>query len=206
LIQDDHGAAKPDGHDRPRVYLAGPEVFLRDAVEQGEKKKALCGKYGLEGVFPFDTKVSLDDYPSRRETGYRISEANEALIRGCVAMIANMTPFRGVSTDVGTAYEMGFGRALGLVVFAYTNIPVGFVERTARALGPSAKRDERGHLRDAQGMTVEEWDLTDNLMLEGGIRASGGELVLVSAPEDALFTYLDGFEKCARLASKALLR
>ena len=116
----------------PRVYLAGPDVFLRDAVAQGARKKALCKQYGLEGVFPFDVEVQAGD-GSRRDTGYRISEVNEGLIRSCAAMIANMTPFRGASADVGTAYEMGFGRALGLLVCSRTAIAEqGFTRQAVR--------------------------------------------------------------------------
>lgn len=198
-------ATSSDGRERPRVYLAGPDVFLRDAVAQGERKTAVCARYGLTGVFPFDAEARVDPYASGQDAGYRISEANETLIRGCVAVIANMTPFRGISADVGTAYEMGFGRALGLVVFAYTNVLAPLVERAHRVLGPGTGRDASGGLRDAQDMAVEEFDLTDNLMLEGGIRASGGTLVRVSAPEAQLFTYLGGFEECVRLAREVLL-
>ena len=31
-------------------------------------------------------------------------------MQGCDAMIVNLTPFRGPSADVGSAYEMGFMR------------------------------------------------------------------------------------------------
>lgn len=40
-----------------RIYLAGPEVFLLNAKEIGKRKKALCRKYGFEGVFPLDVEV-----------------------------------------------------------------------------------------------------------------------------------------------------
>jgi nucleoside 2-deoxyribosyltransferase len=94
---------------RPRIYLAGPDVFLPDPIAFGAKKKQVCERYGLEGVFPFDAEVEPRNQP-RRETAFKISEANENLIRGCVGVIANMTPFRGISADVGTAFEMGFKR------------------------------------------------------------------------------------------------
>ncbi|HEY7307831.1 MAG TPA: nucleoside 2-deoxyribosyltransferase [Gemmataceae bacterium] len=191
--------------ERPtRVYLAGPDVFLRDAVGQGERKKALCRQYGLEGVFPFDVEVESSKGHAR-ETALLISKSNEELIRGCRAMIANMTPFRGPSADVGTAYEMGMGRALGLLVFAYTNVAVPFTTRTASFLGPAARRDQAGCLRDGDDMAVEEWGLMDNLMLEGGALASGGELVVVNASERERFNDLSGFEKCVQGAARALL-
>jgi nucleoside 2-deoxyribosyltransferase len=176
---------------------------LPDAISQGETKKALCAKYGLEGVFPFDAQVPFDDRP-RRDTGLLISKANEALIRGCAAIIANMTPFRGVSTDVGTAYEMGFARGLGLIVYGYSNVSNPFASRTLESLGSSARRDETGRWRDAADMEVEDFELLDNLMLEGGIHASGGTLVVVDAPESEVFTYLGGFEQCVQRVSTAL--
>ena len=46
----------------------------------------------------------------------------------------------------------------------------------------------------------------DNLMLEGGVRASGGEMVVEAAPAGEELTYLGGFEKCVRLAAGVLLR
>ena len=39
---------------RPRVYLAGPDVFLPNAAEVAAAKQAVCGKLGLDGVHPFD--------------------------------------------------------------------------------------------------------------------------------------------------------
>ena len=100
---------------------------------------------------------------------------------------------------------MGFGRALGLAVFAYTNRSLAFTQRTALALGGGAVRDERGRLCDFQHMAVEEWGLMDNLMLEGGVQASGGALVVEEAPAGEEFTFLGGFKKCVRLAALALL-
>jgi nucleoside 2-deoxyribosyltransferase len=190
-------------NDRPRVYLAGPEVFLPHPIAFGEKKKRICDRYALEGVFPFDAEVTPGDR-SRRETGFLISEANERLIRSCVAVIANLTPFRGVSADVGTAFEMGFAHGLGLVVFGYTNVATPFAERSRLALGPVARRDESGCLRDGYGMAIEEFDLMDNLMLEGALRACGGQLVVEAAAEKEVFTYLGAFETCVRLLAEFL--
>ena len=43
----------------PRIYLAGPEVFLPDAQAMGARKAALCAAHGLEGVFPLDAQLNL---------------------------------------------------------------------------------------------------------------------------------------------------
>ncbi len=184
-----------------RVYLAGPEVFLANAKEIGEKKKALCRKYSFEGVFPIDVEVDIKG-KSPREVGYSISDVNEGLIKSCEIVVANITPFRGPSADVGTAYEMGFAHALGKRVFAYTNVAVPFTERTLKALGGEADHKFDDKLRDAQGMFIEEVGLTDNLMIDGCINANSQILVVENAPVEQMFTYLVGFEKCLKAARK----
>ena len=186
-----------------RVYLAGPEVFLRNAKEVGENKKALCRKYGFEGVFPLDNEIDTKG-KTLREVGFCISAVNEGLIRSCDFVIANITPFRGPSADVGTAYEMGFSHALGKKVFAYTNVAAPFTQRTLKAFNLEVNRGSDGKLRDANGMFVEENGLTDNLMLDGCIHASTNGLVVEEAPADQLFTYLGGFEKCLKAAQKIM--
>jgi nucleoside 2-deoxyribosyltransferase len=187
-----------------RVYLAGPEVFLLNAKEVGEQKKQLCRKYGFIGVFPLDNEVDTQG-KSPKETGYCISALNEALIQTCDFVIANLTPFRGLSADVGTAYEIGFAHALGKKVFAYTNAAATFTERTKKALRDQVSRSDDGRLRDVNGMFIEENELTDNLMLDGCIHASTGRLIIEEAPSTQLFTFLGGFEKCLMLAEEMKL-
>ena len=115
---------------RSRVYLAGPEVFLPDARAIGAQKCRLAAEAGLEGAFPLDAQLNLDRLPPS-EQARRISVANEGLMRSCDALIANLTPFRGVSADSGTAFEVGFMRALGRPVFGYTNVIANYTARSA---------------------------------------------------------------------------
>ncbi len=112
----------------PRIYLAGPEVFLPDALAVGAHKAALCAEHGLEGVFPLDAGLDLAGL-AKPEQARRISAANEGLMRSCAGLIANLTPFRGVSMDAGTAFEVGFMRALGRPVLGYTNVTADYRER-----------------------------------------------------------------------------
>ncbi len=184
-----------------RVYLAGPEVFLKNAKEMSQAKKELCRKYGFEGVFPLDKEIEGTG-KSPRQIGFCISTANEELIKTCDILVANITPFRGPSADVGTAYEMGFAHALGKKVFAYTNTTELFTERTIRTLNCKGDRDKNGKLRDSYGMLVEEMELTDNLMLDGCVYASSDCLVVEQSPATQLFTFLGGFEKCLKTAQK----
>jgi len=183
-----------------RIYLAGPEVFLTNAKEIGDQKKALCNKYGFEGVFPIDVEVDAKG-KEPREVGLCISKINEDLIKSCQIIIANITPFRGPSADVGTIYEMGYAHGLDKLVFAYTNVAEAFTERTVRALGGVVNRGADGRLRDNNEMFIEESGLVDNLMIDGCINANSKFLVVEAAPAGQLFTYLGSFEKCLVAAS-----
>lgn len=186
----------PGGLDKViRIYLAGPDVFLRDAVAIGGQKKALCKKYGFEGVYPFDAEADMAELP-KMEAGIQIGLMNEKLISDCHAVIANLTPFRGPSADVGTAYEMGFARAAGLIVFGYTNKSAGFKTRTLRWLGQSARKEAGNRFRDSNDMAVEDWGMVDNLMLHACILSSGGSLIVHNAPQAKMFTDLTAFETC----------
>ena len=117
-----------------------------------------------------------------------------------------MTPFRGPSVDVGTAYEMGFAHALGKNVFAYTNVALPFTERTIKELNFKVNRVIDGKLRDANGMLIEENGLVDNLMLDGCIQNSSRQLIVEEAPSNELFTYLGAFEKCIKAAEEMLIK
>lgn len=184
-----------------RIYLAGPEVFLVNAREVGEQKKALCTKYGFEGVFPIDIEVKAQG-KNPREIGICISDINEGLIKSCDLVIANITPFRGPSADVGTVYEMGYAHGLGKKVLAYTNTEEPFTERTVKALNGEVSRKLDGQLRDNLGMFIEENGLVDNLMIDGCINANSKQLVVEEAPQGEKFTFLSAFEKCLVAAKK----
>jgi nucleoside 2-deoxyribosyltransferase len=43
-----------------RVYLAGPEMFLAMAREIGARKRAICVRYGLVGIYPVDEPHTPD--------------------------------------------------------------------------------------------------------------------------------------------------
>lgn len=150
----------------PRIYLAGPDVFLPDPAARGAVLKALCTAHGAVGLFPLDGEVAdAVDLPGA------IREANMAMIRSCDALVANMTPFRGPSMDPGTAYEMGAAAALGKLVVGYSADPRSYVERVSAAM--PVERTANGVLRDTDFLSVEEFDvpLIDNLMMARGVEA-----------------------------------
>ena len=50
-----------------KIYLAGPDVFLPDAVEIGRRKVELCTRHGLTGLYPLDN--AIDPAAKRRLAG-----------------------------------------------------------------------------------------------------------------------------------------
>jgi nucleoside 2-deoxyribosyltransferase len=173
---------------RPRIYLAGPEVFLPDASAVGAEKCRLAAKAGLEGVFPLDAQLDLGGLPVG-EQARRISAANEGLMRSCDALVANLTPFRGVSMDAGTAFEVGFMRALGRALGGYTNVGPAYAERARayRVRGPAPWDGDRPPLE------IEDFGLAENLMIEMAILSSGGRVVRREVAPGAELTDLAGF-------------
>lgn len=175
-----------------RIYLAGPEVFLPDPAAIGAAKKAICARHGLTGVFPLDDPATS---PSGPPDWRRIHAACEMQMRGCGALVANLTPFRGPGADPGTAYELGYMRALGRPVFGYTHAPGPYRARVQTQCDGTV-------LRDMEGLEVEDYDLADNLMLEGAIAAAGGVLLRAAAP--LAWTDLSLFEACVSGVARRL--
>lgn len=182
-----------------RVYLAGPDVFLPDPVARAAALKAVCAGYGLEAVSPLDALAGEPAAWAGLPEGLRIARRNEAHIRSCQALIANVTPFRGPSADVGTVFEIGFARALGLPVWAWSNDSRLFVERTRACLGTTGPYD-------AEGLLVEDFALHDNLMVEGAVLASGGALMLAEVPARARWRDLGAFGRCVAAVAGSLFR
>lgn len=137
----------------PRVYLAGPDVFQPDPVAAGEKLKEACRRHGLEGVYPLDSGVKRRPREPGPLFARRIFEGNCLLIHGCQGVLANVSPFRGPSADVGTAWEMGYAHSLKRPIVAYSDSDRDYKERCGF------------RETDSKGMSVEDFDLWDNLML-----------------------------------------
>src|SRR5262245_14647787 len=111
-----------------KIYLAGPDVFLPDAVEIGRRKAAICARHGLTGLFPLDVAVER----AAADASLVIFKNNEAMMDSADAIIANLTPFRGPSADAGTVYELGYMAGRRKRCFAYANDPASYANRVAR--------------------------------------------------------------------------
>ncbi len=172
-----------------RVYLAGPDVFLPNAVEIGKVKKRICAQYGFEGVYPLDAPFNvLFDLDSPVAMAHTTFDLMVELMDSCDLVIANLTPFRGPSMDVGTAVEIGYMYGCGKPVFGYTNVVKDYAERV-----------------EPDDFFVESFGLVDNVMVEGLIYRTGAVVVRADVPSNEIYTSLEGFTGCVRQAAEKLL-
>lgn len=187
-----------------RIYLAGPDVFLRDALAVAAAKKALCARHGYVGAFPFDAVLDFTNLTPRQKA-LRIYASDVALMDSCDVCVAHMTPFRGPSMDVGTAYEMGYMRAQGKLVLGYTNVVGDIGARTASLVGGAERltRRDGGVLEDPDQLMIEGMGMVDNLMLDGGVIASGFEIEITQVPHERRYHDLAGFERCLEQLKRA---
>jgi nucleoside 2-deoxyribosyltransferase len=177
-----------------KIYLAGPDVFLPDALDVGRRKVDLCARHGLLGLYPLDNSVDLAATDASRQ----IFHGNEAMMNDADAIIANLTPFRGPGADAGTVYELGYMAGAGKFCLGYSNDPSHYVDRAAKF---TAVTSSDGRLSDALGLTVEDFGLTDNLMMIHALDLHGCALVTPRQPPDDIWHDLASFEACVRLAA-----
>lgn len=177
-----------------KLYLAGPEVFLPNAREVLDAKAAMTRDYGFEPICPGD--IFIDPAPTLHEFGLKISAVDEGMMNDADGVIANLTPFRGIAADPGTAFELGYMCAQGKLVAAYTNIVKNHYLRTADFYQGNVREAADGRKRGPDGMSLENFDMIENLMLHGGVERRGGPIAVHSAAPDELYTDLTAFEQC----------
>ena len=159
---------------KPQLYLAGPEVFLPDALEHAQRQRRLCEQYGFIGLHPMDNNVELGE--QSLQTAVRIYRGDIAQIRACDIVVANCKAFRGLLMDDGTAYEIGFGNALGKPAYGYIEALDSVSERTrkqypCRQLADGKTIDQDGYL------VTDDFGTSINLMMQCGMLDTGGRLV-----------------------------
>lgn len=149
-----------------KIYIAGPEVFLEHAKEEGRHLKSLCEQYGYEGLFPMDNETPLQEPQLMAKM---IQEANKAMIRHCDIVIANLSPFRGPEPDSGTVWEVGYAQAFGKTVLGYSNDSRSLKAKTQALLNLGNRST------DNEGLMIEDFGLSHNLMFAGCVVAEDFE-------------------------------
>ena len=138
-----------------KIYLAGPDVFLPNAIEEGIRLKRLCERYGFKGYFPLDNVLKSDNI---YELAIKIKEANIKMIENCDIVLANLSPFRGPEPDSGTVWEVGYAQGINKTVVAYSTDSRTLKEKTQDILKLGNAN------RDTNNMEIEDFGLTHNLM------------------------------------------
>lgn len=133
-----------------RAYMAGPDVFFPNAIENAAVVRELCEKYDIEALIPLDNEVQHTNDKVQISTD--IFEKNVKLLESADIVIANLSPFRGPSADVGTVWEIGFGYAQKKPIFAFTNDTREYKYRV-----------------NADGMAIEDFGNIDNTMIDKSI-------------------------------------
>ena len=124
-------------------------MFHPDRVRILAERRAVCARHGLEALVPLDERAT---------TAATIYRANLRLLEGADAVVANLTPFRGVHADSGTAWEIGHAVARDVPVFAFSDRPEPLVQRVGN-----------GARADGDGMAVEDFGFAENLMIVLGL-------------------------------------
>jgi nucleoside 2-deoxyribosyltransferase len=170
------------------AYLAGPDVFLPNAVAHAARKVEICRRFGLHGLPPLDQDVettanTLDVWKS-------IYEKDIAMMERSDIIIANLTPFGGASADAGTLIEVGWFLGRGKPIFAYSNTSESFEQRMRRQLGDACA-----------DLGIEGFHLPDNLMIVGAVQSGGCPIFVPRDGEARGIDALDVFEACAAAAA-----
>lgn len=179
------------------IYLAGPDVFLPNAVAHARKKIDICAQHGLVGRAPLNEEVG-DLRALPQAAAWRTIFAKDLLMmEACDAVIANLTPFRGASADSGTLVELGWFLGQGRPVFGYSNTATPFADRS--------REQVRAVPDPLPGLMVEGFALPDNLMIPGAVERGGGlPMVLPEDGIDRAFDSLEVFALCVAQAAAAL--
>jgi nucleoside 2-deoxyribosyltransferase len=148
------------------IYLAGPDVFFRDAPAHFDALEARCAAHGLRGVRPSDGGLAAGSHGTGDEIAERIYRANIALIGECEALLANLMPFRNaLEPDSGTVFELGVAVALGKAVAGVVSRrDTSYEHKVIAECGVT--HDALGRAWDARhGFMVEQFGQPMNLML-----------------------------------------
>ena len=163
----------------PRVYLAGPECFSLDSTQMYDRLKVCCVQNGLTPVVPLQEDDPVFQLPiADRARG--IAHACTKVLKSCDAILANVSPFRGLYADPGTCVELGFAAALEKPIFIWSYDLRPLIERMqAAGLSVDFSAAETNPT-DPFGSWVENIGCSDNSMLFGLSQET------FARPEDAI--------------------
>jgi nucleoside 2-deoxyribosyltransferase len=175
------------------AYLAGPDVFLPNAVAHAATKVEICRRSGLRGLPPLNDDAGTA--ATELEVWQAIYQKDVAMMEQSDLIIANLTPFAGASADAGTLIEVGWFLGKGKPIFGYSNATENFESRMRRQLG--ANHADLG---------IEGFHLPDNLMIVGAVHSGGCPVFVPADGKPRGLDALDVFETCVEAAARYFAR
>lgn len=149
-----------------KIYIAGFDVFKQDSIKIGERYKSTCKEFGFEGLYPLDNQI--DESWSKEVARDFIYKKNIELIEKSDIVVANANPFRGVELDSGTAFEIGYAKALGKQIIIYMDDDRSYLDKIPN------KKEKNGVFYDENSMFIEDFDFPLNLMFSNCKIVQGG--------------------------------
>ncbi len=149
-----------------KIYIAGPDVFLKNAVEDLNKKKRYCENNGFSGLIPFDANVDFTQ--SNENIRKDIYEANVKMIQQTDIVIANMNNFRHNEQDAGTIFEIGYAVALNKEVYIYSDDNRTVIEKTIEVDNDFTIENEQYY--DKDDMLIEGFEARFNIMINESVK------------------------------------
>ena len=148
-----------------KIYIAGPDVFLKNAIEDLSQKKQYCEKNNFIGLIPFDANVDFSQPNNKIRKD--IYEANIKMIHKTDIVIANMNNFRHNEQDAGTIFEIGYAVALNKKVYIYSSDSRTVIEKTTQCDNESYLEDSQYY--DCNDMLIEGFDAKFNIMINESV-------------------------------------
>ena len=175
------------------AYLAGPDVFLPNAVAHAATKVEICRRLGLHGLPPLNDDAGKA--ATELELWQAIYQKDVAMMERSDLIIANLTPFAGASADAGTLIEVGWFLGKGKPIFGYSNTTENFESRMRGQLGANHA-----------DLDIEGFHLPDNLMIVGAVQSGGCPVFVPADGKTRGLDALDVFETCVEAAARYFAR
>ncbi|HEY0184958.1 MAG TPA: nucleoside 2-deoxyribosyltransferase [Rhodopila sp.] len=170
----------------PRIYLAGPMVFAPEPAAIFDRMKVLCRPHGVVGIAPLDNQIGLEGLAPGKSLLESIVRADIALMDTLEAAVFCLDGFRrSPEMDAGTAFEIGYMKALSKPIAGWTSDSRPYPQRVAEFFGATfgqgltraaatATGGTSGLTRDPDGVLVHSEGCAQNAMVHVGIELAGG--------------------------------
>jgi nucleoside 2-deoxyribosyltransferase len=172
---------------KPKVYIADNSRLRPNADVERNEVEAICARYGLTAEWPsehflFPTGLTIADrtaagIPINDMLPARVLHKSWRLLGDCDAIIADVSPFRGVHLNPVIAFEIGVAVVHEIPVFAWTTATCpaffGAPPGTTRFLqlddrvGTDPEVSPDGNWRDEDGNLVENFYMVECAQIAG---------------------------------------